>query len=76
MLEDGRFKIWNVGSGEEILSFKWPCVCTSCVLDSKQNKLYCFFANNNEIRIIDLNKFSQELYMANKDVPSEKKAGV
>lgn len=33
LLEDGRFKIFNIGTGEEILAFKWPGICTSCLLD-------------------------------------------
>ncbi len=58
--QDGRFKLWNMATGEEIRCYKWRGVCTEVLYDEELSKLICFFSNNEQIKIANLKKFTRE----------------
>ena len=55
--EDGRMKFWNILTGEEVMEYKFQSPVKSILFESKTNKLFCFFENNNDIKTINTQKF-------------------
>ena len=57
--ENGRVKLWNLETAEELKTYKWRYPCTEAYFDESINKLVCFCANQS-IKLVNLKKFTKE----------------
>ena len=57
--QNGRLKLWNLETAEELKTYKWRQPCTDAYFDESINKLVCFCANNT-IKLVNLKKFTKE----------------
>ncbi|KAL4455065.1 hypothetical protein ABPG74_006447 [Tetrahymena malaccensis] len=71
--QDGKMKLWNIQTAEEVMEYKFQSAVKSVLFESKTNKIFCFFENNNDIKSINLQKFFQsETYVLDEVRPSDK----
>lgn len=54
---DGRMKLWNVQTGEEVMEYKFVSCVKAVLFEAKTSKIICFFENNNDVKIINSTKF-------------------
>jgi len=63
---DGRMKLWNTQTAEEVMEYKFAIAVSALFFEAKTGKIFCFFANGNEIKILNSLKFYQaETYLCN-----------
>ena len=73
--EDGKLKLFTVTTGEELHCYKMKAICTAVSFDQKNQRAICFFENNNEIKLLDLNKIGQvETFQHDEVVGTARKA--
>ena len=58
--DNGRLKLWNLETGEELRTYKWKSPCKEAFFDESLNKLVCFLENNNQVKLVNLNKFTRD----------------
>jgi hypothetical protein len=56
---NGRLKLWNLDTAEELKTYKWKYPCTEAYFDEGVNKLVCF-CSNQSVKLVNLKKFTKE----------------
>ena len=56
---NGRLKLWNLDTAEELKTYKWRYPCTEAYYDEGLGKLVCF-CQNQSIKLVNLKKFTKE----------------
>lgn len=56
---NGRLKLWNLDTAEELKTYKWRYPCTEAYYDESLGKLVCFCLNQS-IKLVNLKKFTKE----------------
>ncbi|KRX04875.1 WD40-repeat-containing domain [Pseudocohnilembus persalinus] len=75
--EDGKLRIWNLQTAEEVMGYNFKSQVTASFYNSSQHKLTCFFRNSNEVKILNLLKFTtSETYVESQYADSERSAHV
>lgn len=55
---NGRLKLWNLETAEELKTYKWRYPCTEAYFDESIGKLVCF-CQNQSIKLVNLKKFTK-----------------
>lgn len=56
--KNGRLKLWNLDTAEELKTYKWRYPCTEAFFDEGLGKLVCF-CKNQSIKIVNIKKFTK-----------------
>ena len=56
--ENGRLKLWNLETAEELKTYKWKNPCTEAYFDENINKLVCY-CSNQMVKLVNLKKFTR-----------------
>lgn len=57
--QNGRLKLWNLQTAEELKTYKWKYACTEAYFDDSLGKLVCF-CSNQSLKLVNLKKFTKE----------------
>lgn len=57
--QNGRLKLWNLDTAEELKTYKWKNACTEAYFDDQIGKLVCF-CSNQMVKLVNLKKFTKE----------------
>lgn len=73
--QSGDLKVWNLRTAEQVLGYTFRGRITALSYNAVDQKLTCYFLNNNEIRIINLGKFGPiETFVENDYVDTDRKS--
>lgn len=57
--QNGRLKLWNLDTAEELKTYKWKYPCTEAYFDESLGKLVCY-CSNQTVKLVNLKKFTKE----------------
>lgn len=57
--KNGRLKLWNLETAEELKTYKWRYPCTEAYFDEGLGKIVCF-CKNQSIKLVNIKKFTKE----------------
>ena len=57
--QNGRLKLWNIETAEELKTYKWRYPCTEAYFDEAIGKVVCF-CKNQSLKLVNLKKFTKE----------------
>ena len=70
--QNGRLKLWNLDTAEELKTYKWKNPCTEAYFDEQIGKLVCF-CSNQMVKLVNLKKFTKEENYLPEDVKIDAK---
>ncbi len=57
--QNGRLKLWNLDTAEELKTYKWKYPCSEAYFDESLGKLICY-CTNQAVKLVNLKKFTKE----------------